>query len=456
MRTALTLLVVLACVAPAAAQAPAAVQAAPSRPNVILIITDDVGYGDIGSYGAPDIKTPFLDSLARNGTRLTDFYAAPNCSPTRAMLISGRYQQRSRIENPLGAARVAQDQGLPATGRTLPQLLKNNGYRTGLVGKWHLGYKPEFSPNAHGFDYFFGFKSGLIDYYQHTDGTGEHDLFENTEPTHVSGYSTDLFTERSVKFIEENAKQPFFLEVAFNAAHWPFQVPDHPSVAADKGRFVQPQEDPTNSRRDYAAIVERADQGVGKILATLERLGLTRNTLVIYTQDNGGEWLSRNAPLFHRKNTVWEGGIRVPAIFQWPGRIPAGKTSAQVGIIMDLTATIVAVTNSPVPADARLEGINLLPLLQPKAPRTERTLFWRVTTQARRQRAVRQGDWKLLLDGGVPLLYDVAKDLGERNDLASQRTDIVRKLFPLITQWEADVDAEAKALAPPAPSSTRK
>jgi arylsulfatase A-like enzyme len=449
MRTVSALLtVLLASAAPAAAQAQAA------RPNVILIITDDVGYGDIGSYGGPDIKTPNIDSLAKNGTRLTDFYAAPNCSPTRAMLISGRYQQRSRIENPLGAARTAQDQGLPATGRTLPQLLKNNGYRTGLVGKWHLGYKTEFSPNAHGFDYFFGFKSGLIDYYQHTDSTGDHDLFENAAPTHVTGYSTDLFTERSVKFIEENAKQPFFLEVAFNAAHWPFQIPDHPSVAAGNGRFVQPQEDPTNSRRDYVAIVERADQGVGKILATLDRLGLTRNTLVIYTQDNGGEWLSRNAPLFHRKNTVWEGGIRVPAIFKWPGRIPAGKTSAQVGITMDLTATILAVTNSPVPAEAKLEGMNLLSLLQDGAQRTDRTLFWRVTTQARRQRAVRQGDWKLVLDAGVPFLYNLANDVGERNDLANQRQDMVRKLFPLIGQWEADVDAEAKALAGPAPANT--
>jgi arylsulfatase A len=452
MRTAFSLLVVLACAAPAGAQAPAAVQAAGSRPNVILIITDDVGYGDIGSYGAPDIKTPNIDSLAKAGTRLTDFYAAPNCSPTRAMLISGRYQQRYRIENPLGAARSPSgDQGLRATGRTLPQLLKNHGYRTGLVGKWHLGYKPEFSPNAHGFDYFFGFKSGLIDYYQHTDQSGEHDLFENGAPTHVTGYSTDLFTERSVKFIEQNAKEPFFLEVAFNAAHWPFQVPDHPSVAPDNARFVLPHDDPTNTRKDYAAILERADQGVGKILATLDRLGLTRNTLVIYTQDNGGEWLSRNAPLFHRKSTVWEGGIRVPAIFRWPGRIPAGKTSSQVGIIMDLTATILAVTNSPVPAEARLEGINLFPLLQEGAPRTERTLFWRITGQARRQRAVRQGDWKLLLDGGVALLYNLANDIGERTDLASQRTDLVKKLFPLIGQWERDVDAEAKALAPPAP-----
>jgi arylsulfatase A-like enzyme len=402
-----------------------------------------VGYGDLGSYGAPDVRTPNIDSLAKAGTRLTDFYAAPNCSPTRAMLISGRYQQRYRIENPLGAARTAAEQGLPATGRTLPRLLKNNGYRTGLVGKWHLGYKPEFSPNAHGFDYFFGFKSGLIDYYQHTDSVGEPDLFENAAPTQVAGYSTDLFAERSVKFIEENAGGPFFLEVAFNAAHWPFQVPDHPSVAPNNARFVQPQDDPTNTRKDYIAILERADQAIGKILATLDRLGLARNTLVVYTQDNGGEWLSRNAPLFHRKSTVWEGGIRVPAIFRWPGRIPAGKTSSQVGIMMDLTATILAVTNSPVPAEAKLEGINLFPLLQDGAQRTDRTLFWRITGQARRQRAVRQGDWKLLLDAGNPLLYNLAADIGERNDLASQHLDIVRRLFPLITQWEQDVDTES-------------
>jgi arylsulfatase A-like enzyme len=259
-----------------------------------------------------------------------------------------------------------------------------------------------------------------------------------------------------VKFIEQNASQPFFLEVSFNAAHWPFQVPDHPSVAPNNARFVQPQEDPTNSRRDYVSIVERADQGIGRILATLERLGLARNTLVIYTQDNGGEWLSRNAPLFHRKSTVWEGGIRVPAIFRWPGRIPAGKTSSQVGIMMDMTATILAVTASPVPAEAKLEGINLLPLLQEGAQRRERTLFWRITGQARRQRAVRQGDWKLLLDAGNPMLYNLANDVGERNDLASQRTDIVRKLFPLIAQWEADVDAEAKALNPPAPSTAQQ
>ena len=447
-RISLPLLIVCLSAVPAAAQT-----AVPAKPNVVLIVTDDVGYGDLGSYGAADVKTPNIDSLARDGVRLTDFYAAPQCTPTRAALISGRYQQRFRLEAALPGPKLAAT-GLPATGHSLPQLLKNNGYATGLIGKWHLGYKPEFSPNAHGFDYFFGFKSGYIDYYQHTDGDGESDLFENASAVHVDGYMTDLITERSIRFIDDHAAAPFFLEVTYNAAHWPFQVPDHPSVAPDNARFVQATDDPTNTRKDYVAIVERADQGVGRILATLDRLGLTRNTLVIYTQDNGGEWLSRNAPLFHRKNTVWEGGIRVPAIFKWPGRIPAGKTSAQVGIMMDMTRTILDVTSSPVPAEARLEGVNLFPLLQSGAQRMERTLFWRVTAPVRRQRAVRQGDWKLVMDGGVPFLYNLATDVGERNDLASQRADVVRKLFPLIGQWEEDVDTEAKALTSAASPDT--
>jgi arylsulfatase A-like enzyme len=449
MRTGFILLAAIALAVPAAAQ-----PGQSARPNVVLIITDDVGYGDIGSYGAPDVKTPNIDSLAKAGTRLTDFYAAPSCSPTRAALLTGRYQQRVRIEVPLGSVRAASDQGLRPTGRTLPQLLKNNGYRTGLIGKWHLGYKKEFSPIAHGFEYFFGFKSGLIDYYQHTDSDGQHDLFENDEPTRVEGYSTDMFTERSIKFIENAGSSPFFLEVAYNAAHWPFQVPDHPSVAPGNARFVQPQDEHTSTRRDYVAILERADRGVGQILAALERKGLTRNTLVIFTNDNGGEWLSRNAPLFHRKQSVWEGGIRVPAIFKWPGHVPAGKTSAQVGIVMDLTATILAVTNSTVPPEARLEGMNLLPLLR-DGKRVERTLFFRYTLPARRQRAVRQGDWKLMLDGQNPMLFNLANDIGERNDLANQRLDIVNKLFPLIGQWEQDVDAEAKTQALPASSLQR-
>ena len=438
----LTLLVACLTAAPAAAQSSTA-----AKPNVVLIVTDDVGYGDLGSYGAPDVKTPNIDSLARDGVRLTDFYAAPQCTPTRAALISGRYQQRFRLEAALGGSKTpAAETGLPASGYSLPQLLKGNGYATGLIGKWHLGYKPQFSPNAHGFDYFFGFKSGFIDYYQHTDGDGESDLFENESPVHVDGYMTDLITERSVKFIDDHAAAPFFLEVTYNAAHWPFQVPDHPSVAAGHGRFVQPEENDTATRQDYVAILERADQGIGQILQALKRRGLDRNTLVIYMQDNGGEWVSRNAPLFNRKGTVWEGGIRVPAIFRWPGHLPAGKVSGQVGIVQDVTASILAATGTTVPASARPDGINLLPTLDGRSPLVERTLFFRFTIGNVKQVAVRQGSWKLLVDGAKRYVFDLSKDLGERNDLTNQRQDVARRLRPLIAAWEADVDGEAKVI----------
>ena len=309
---------------------PAAAQRQPSaveRPNVVLILTDDVGYGDIGSYGARDIRTPNIDRLAKQGVKLTDFYAAPTCTSTRAALITGRYQQRVRLERPLGSAGPALEQGLGATGRSLPQLLKNNGYATALIGKWHLGFKPEFGPNAHGFDQFYGFLSGYIDFYTHTRGDGLPDLYENAVPVTDSGYMTDLITARALRFIEQSATRPFFIEVAYNAAHWPFQPPDHPSVAANHGAFQGPGDSIPATRQDYVAMLERADAGVGQILSTLDRLGLSRNTLVIFTNDNGGEWLSRNAPLFHRKDTLWEGGIRVPAIFRWPARLPKGKTA---------------------------------------------------------------------------------------------------------------------------------
>jgi arylsulfatase A-like enzyme len=420
----------------------------PNKPNVILIVTDDVGYGDFGVYGAPDVRTPNIDRLARQGARFTDFYAAPQCTPTRAALITGRYQQRVLLERALGTVGADLEKGLPATGRSLPRLLKNNGYATGLVGKWHLGFRPEFGPNAHGFDYFFGFLSGYIDFYHHTRGyDNQSDLYENTTPIHEDGYMTDLITARATRFITEHAAAPFFLEVTYNAAHWPFQPPDRPSTAPRNSTFQGAADSVPATRKDYAAMIERADAGIGRITRMLDSLGLTRRTLVIFTNDNGGEWLSRNTPLFHRKDTLWEGGIRVPAIFRWPGRIPAGQTTRQVGITMDLTATILAATRSPVPTNARLDGIDLLPVLERRSPAVERTLFWRIDTPARQQRAVRQGEWKLLVDSDDLLLFNLRDDIGERNDLAARRPDIVRKLLPLIKAWEADVDAEAKSLS---------
>jgi len=419
------------------------------RPNVVLIMTDDVGYGDFGSYGAPDVRTPHIDGLARDGVRLTDFYAnGATCTPTRAGLISGRYQQRLGLEAPLGAGGAADlERGLAPTGQSLPHLLKSNGYATALVGKWHLGWKAEYSPGAHGFDFFFGFKSGFTDFYHHTDGAGRPDLFENDRPVEVPGYMTDLITERSVQFIEQNARRSFFIDVAYNAAHWPYQVPEKPSQARDNARHLGPMDDPTSTRADYIAMLERVDQGVGRILRALDSLGLRQNTIVIFTNDNGGEWLSRNTPLFHLKGTVWEGGIRVPAILRWPSHIPAGSVSGQVGITMDLTASILAATRTPVPDDARLEGIDLLPVLEGRAPTIERTLYWRVVG-ARPQRAVRSGDWKLLYDGQRPLLFNVRTDMSERNNVIGGHSDIARRLSPLLAAWQADVEGEATRPTP--------
>lgn len=414
-------------------------------PNIVLIMTDDMGWSDLSSYGAPDINTPNIDSIARDGVKMTDFYSnGVLCSPTRAGLISGRYQQRYGLEAALPNAANAAERGLTATGMSLPQLMKNAGYATALVGKWHLGYQDQQSPNAHGFDYFFGLKSGYHDYYTHNAGDGEPDLWENDMPVTVDGYMTDLITERAIRFIEEHDGAPFFIDVAYNAPHWPYQVPDLPSEAVDRARHILPH-DNSNTREEYVAMVERMDQGVGQILAALDRLNLAGNTIVIFTNDNGGEWLANAAPLFNRKTTVWEGGIRVPTLIRWPGHIAPGRISDQVGITMDLTASMLAVAGAEVPPQARLEGINLFPILEGRAPEVERTLFWRSTSYAFQQRAVRSGDWKLVVDGAHEFVYDIRRDISERNDLASRRQDIAQSLRKLLNEWEADVDAEAKA-----------
>ena len=419
------------------------------RPNVVLIMTDDAGYGDFGSYGARDIRTPNIDAIGREGVRLTDFYAnGATCTPTRAGLISGRYQQRFMLEAPLQAQGEADwGRGLPATEWSLPQLVKQRGYTTALVGKWHLGWRDQFSPKAHGFDYFFGFKSAFVDYYQHTAGPNapsRQDLFENEQPVEVAGYMTDLITQRSIAFIEKHADRPFFIDVAYSAPHWPYQPPDRPSTARENGRHLTPFDTATSTRADYVAMIERVDRGVGEILGTLDRLGLKQNTLVIFTNDNGGEWLSRNAPLFHHKGSVWEGGIRVPALLRWPARIPPNRVSRQVGITMDLTATILAAAGSAVPAEARHEGIDVLPAIAGEKPELERTLFWRVAG-ARPQSAVRSGNWKLLLDGNRPLLFDLHSDIAERVNLVGARADVARRLKARLDAWHEDVDAEAKA-----------
>lgn len=424
---------------------------APGRPNVVLIMSDDMGYADLGSYGSTDTKTPNIDSLGRDGIRLTDFYAnGVLCSPTRAALMTGRYQQRYGFENVVADT---SDYGLIATGRSLPQLLKNSGYATALVGKWHLGGKPPFRPSAHGVEYFFGFLGSHVDFYHHNRGPMAPDLWENDTsiyPALDGEYMTDLITDRSIKFIEQSAtaRRPFFIDVAYNAPHWPFQPPGRPSPAPGTGAQQQPQQENTATRADYAAMVEGVDGGVGKILQTLERLGLANNTIVIFTNDNGGEWLSNGGPLFNRKWTVWEGGIRVPALVKWPGHIMPGRVSDQVGVTFDWSASILAATNTPVPADAKLDGINVFPILEGRAPEVERTLYWRTNVGNRTQRAIRSGDWKIMVDSNHLFVFNLRTDPGERNDLTYQRTDIARRLRPMLAAWEQEVEAEAMMVVP--------
>jgi arylsulfatase A len=422
----------------------------PGRPNVLLILMDDLGYGDLGSYGVTDAKTPNLDRLAREGVRLTSAYAnAAVCSPTRAGFITGQYQQRHGIEWQLGAVEGDFDRGLRVTGVSLPAILRENGYATGLVGKWHIGFKPEFGPNAHGFSEFFGFLSGAVGYYTHRRSDGAPDLYENTTPVRIPGYLTDEITRRAISFVDRHSNHPFFLEVAYNAVHWPFDVPglpadtqhDAPPPAGTRGYpplYQGPTVGAPATRGDYVRILERADEGVGQILAALERLGLSRNTLVIFTNDNGGEWLSRNAPLSNRKSTLWEGGIRVPLILRWPGHLPANTTSAQVAITMDLTASILAATRATIPTTYKPDGLDLLPILSARSPMVERQLFWRVKLP-HEQRAVRSGRWKLVQDGRTFHLFDVAQDPGERHDLTSARPELVRTLNAALDAWEKDV-----------------
>lgn len=428
------------------------------RPNIVLIMTDDAGYGDLGSYGAPDIRTPHIDSIARDGVRLTDFYAnAMSCTPTRAGLIAGRYQQRYGIEFPFPAPGLpGSEQGLAPSPHSLPRLLKDNGYATGLFGKWHLGYAPAFSPLAHGFDEFFGSKSAAIDYHAHhtvrpSEGARfnepQPDLWQDDRLVEESGYITDLIAQRAVQFIDRNAKRPFFIDVSFNAPHSPTQPPDRASDASAGA---------TATRADYVAVMERVDRAVGEVLAALRARGLERDTIVIFTNDNGGMGLSHSGPLFHRKFSAWEGGIRVPALVRWSGRIPAGTVSAQVGITMDLTATILAATGTSVPAEARLEGIDLLPVLTRKTPEIERSLFWRTAGPSpvnMQQKAVRSGRWKLIVDGAPNrvFLFDVQADPGERADLFAQHPEIVRRLQGMLVAWEQDVDAEARGARSEAP-----
>lgn len=431
--------------------------AAAETPNVVLILADDMGYADLSSYGSRNCRTPHIDRLAEQGVRLTQFYAsAPECSPSRTALLTGRYPQRpGGLECAIGvgnagryddAIRLAarHDLGLPASLSVLPSALAPRGYRSAITGKWHLGYEPKFNPLEHGFEYFIGVIGGNSDYFHHVESRddptrpGDPVLYRNREPYRDDRYLTHLFTDEAVGWIErmpDNA--PFFLYVPYTAPHAPLQGPgdrrDTPLIGEDFNR---------NFPGRYPQLVAELDRGVGAIVAALERRGMADNTLVIFTSDNGATRAGENQPFRGTKSTVYEGGIRVPCIIRWPGRIAPGTTSAQPGILMDLTYSILVHTGMDIDG-LRLEGMDLIGHLAAGKPETPRTLFWRYRRGSATRQAVRAGDLKLIENqeetGREVRLFDLARDPGEEHDLAAQRPEEVGRLAALLADWTREV-----------------
>ncbi len=425
---------VIATIAGTAALAglPRNIYSAKKRPNVLFILADDLGYGDLSCYGRPDYQTPFLDKLARQGVRFTRAYAAgPVCTPTRCAFITGRYPARLPIglEEPLNYGNNSV--GLPPDHPTAASLLKNNGYETALIGKWHLGFLPEYGPNQHGFDEFFGILSGGVDYFTHKDRSGKLDLYENLSPVERTGYITELLTDRAVKFISRRHDRPFYLSLHYTAPHLPWEGPKDEEVSGrSKDNFAA-----GGSLKIYAAMMKSLDEGVGTVMKTLGKANLDRNTLVIFTSDNGGERFSYNWPFSARKGVLWEGGLRVPAIVRWPGTIPPGRLTDQTVMTMDWTAMILSVTETQADPNYPLDGQDLLPVIKGSQPSYNRTLFWRT----RKQDAVRSGKWKYLKDGDKEYLFDLLSDPGEKVDLKETLPEVLAQLQAEFQKWESQM-----------------
>lgn len=414
------------------------------RPNILFILADDLGWGDLSCYGRPDYRTPNLDRLATEGTRLTQAYAAsPVCTPTRCALMTGQYPARHQVglreplrERKTEGGRVGLTPGFP----TIASILRERGYETALVGKWHLGYLPKYGPLKSGFDEFYGIMSGAGDYFKHEDMTGTRDFFQNEEPVapERTGYMTELLTERAIEYLKRRRSKPFYLSLHYTAPHWPWEGPR--DVAAS--RTVRRGYDEFRgggSFKIYAEMMKSLDEGIGRVLLSLREAKLAGETLVIFTSDNGGERFSYNWPFRGEKGQLLEGGIRVPLIARWPGIIPAGRAAEQVAITMDWTATILAAAGAKPASDAehKLDGIDLLPVLrgyQERSP-SERTLFWRHDVQS----AVRAGRWKYLNDGNKEYLFDILSDERENADYRKTHPLEFARLKEEFVNWDKQV-----------------
>jgi arylsulfatase A-like enzyme len=403
------------------------------RPNIVFILADDLGWGDLSCYGRPDYRTPNIDLLAQQGTKFTDAYSASAvCTPTRCGYITGRYPARFKIglEEPLIASNS--NVGLEPNQQTIASLLKESGYDTALIGKWHLGFRPEWGPNAHGFDEFFGILAGAGDYFLHKNGLGKPDLYENLTPVERNGYLTDLLTERAVNYVQKSRSAPFFLSLHYTAPHWPWQGPKGGETITFSDKAPEPRSmGAGGSLKLYAQMMKSLDDGVGRVMQAVKAAGVDRKTLVIFTSDNGGERFSYQWPFSGQKGDLLEGGIRVPAIVRWPGVVPASRTTPQMGITMDWTATMLTAAKANPPVDHSLDGIDLLPILKGNSRVFDRTFFWRIYSRD----AVREGKWKYVRDGEVRKLFDLSLDQHEQADFGQSRPDVLQRLVREFDKW---------------------
>lgn len=403
-------------------------------PNVLLIVTDDQGFADFGFQGSERIETPHIDALARAGIRFTNGYVShPYCSPTRAGLLTGRYQQRFGHETNPAYLPDDHEVGLPVGEVTLADVLKEAGYVTGAIGKWHLGAGAPFRPLRRGFDEFFGFLGGGHDYFESAEPGAPAEeyttaLVDDGRRVELRGYLTDELARRAARFVRRHRKRPFFLFLAFNAPHTPYQAPER-----YRKRFKNLPDGPC---RTYAAMISAVDDGVGRVVETLRKLGIYENTLIFFLSDNGGQTrfeCADNGPLRGRKGLLYEGGVRVPFFLVWPGRLEPG-TFEPLASSLDVFATSAAAAGARPSAERPLDGVDLLPFLtgREEGPPRE-ALYWRVGGGVRW--AVRRGSWKLVVGKEGTELYHVEADIGETRDLAGERPDMVRELTALYREW---------------------
>jgi arylsulfatase A-like enzyme len=415
------------------------------RPNIVMIVADDLGYADLSCYGHADYETIVLDGLAQRGVRFTQAYAnSCLCTNSRVALITGRWQYRFALglAEPLRHAdRHRPGMGLPPEHPTLPGLLRDAGYSTALIGKWHLGAPPHYGPLKSGYETFFGITGGHAGYFTHLGEGGDPDLYEGEMPVERDGYLTDLLSDRAVEHIEAQAgvDRPFFLSLHYTAPHWPWSAPSVEQASREREALVVARRLSTEggSPRVFAEMVTTMDRGIGRVLDALDRHGLADDTLVIFTSDNGGERYSNMWPLVGRKRDLLEGGLRVPLIVSWPRRVLDGRVSQQVCISMDLTATCLAAGGASMPEATPLDGVDLLPQASGLSDDVDRTLYWRMRDPE--QRAIRRGRWKYLLIDGKEFLYDLDYDCRERTDFAEKNPDVLADLRAEWERWSASM-----------------